>query len=99
MLLKYFVLQRGVLRGRSNNCLTVERQLSSERLYWGCHTLRAIKDEDIYKVKEGICDWPKIRDVLHDGDPSLWTGHNINLISEWVRAEALIIYALAGKVF
>jgi endonuclease/exonuclease/phosphatase family metal-dependent hydrolase len=64
-------------------------QTASERLFWGCRTLRAFRDADREKVRQGLRAWPKLRTVLKDDAPESWTSEAVDQIADWVRAEAL----------
>ena len=64
-------------------------QLTSEHLYWGCRTLRAIRDRDMKKMQQGIRAWPKLREAFANEDILRATNETVDKIAEWVRGEAL----------
>ena len=64
-------------------------QLTCERLYWGCRTLRAIRDGDMKKMQQGIRAWPKLREAFANEDILRATNETVDKVAEWVRAEAL----------
>eukprot|EP00973_Karenia_brevis_P001512 206010-Karenia_brevis.AAC.1 len=64
-------------------------KLASERLFWGCRLLRAVRDNAFAKAVESSKAWPKLHGLLGDGHPTSWPDTKLQEIAGWLREEAL----------